>query len=218
MKCLSYRQPWASLVVLGEKQVETRGSRFTGLLGTWHAVHASSTWTRVQRLLMDTGPFQARLAHHGITAGMMTHDTMPRGAIIGVAFVPDGGAARTEHVVPELDAAERAFGDYTPGRWAYQLANVFRLARPVLCTGRLGVFDLPAAVEHQVLLGLQGHPDLPAALTSDALLDEALAVAEQRAGQAAEVEALLARIAGGGARRDTRTPIERMVDDATGRS
>lgn len=215
MKCFSYMQPWASLIYLLEKRVETRSRNYTVLAGRWHAVHASSTWKPDQRKLMSTEPFQARLAYHGITAGNAVHQNFPRGAIIGVAFVSAIGP--TEDVV--VSDQERAFGDYGPGRWAYHLGQFFGLARPILFTARLGVFDLPAAVERQVMLGLQVNDGLPTDLTSEELLNEAVNVeraARVKRAQAEDTVARALRQLDGGAT-DTRTPIERMIDQAVGR-
>ena len=42
---------------------------------------------------------------------------------------------------PMVSAQERHFGDYTPGRFAFRLANVVRLETPVPATGALGIWD-----------------------------------------------------------------------------
>ncbi len=209
MKCFSYRQPWASLVMLQEKRVETRSQNFTVLAGRWHAVHASRTFTRVERALLSTEPFQARLADHGITEWNRTQATMPMGAILGVAFC--GWIRPTIDV--SITEQERAFGDYTKGRWAFGITQVFALADPILYVGRLGVWDLPAPVEREVLIGLQGIEALAPELSSDDLLNEAVNRARDARLKRQEVERLLA----GKPAADTRTPIDRMIDQAVGR-
>lgn len=217
MKCFSYMQPWASLVMLREKQKETRSRNYSVLAGRWHAVHASSTWKLAQRQLLYTEPFRTRLAYHGITAGNAAQWNFPRGAILGVAFVkaiqPSEWFSDWFIRQPQLTDQEQAFGNFEDGRWIYDLADVFQLSAPILFTGRLGPFDLPDAVAHQVLVGLQWNNRLPAELTTQALVDEAIQLAAARQRKQAEVNQLLA----GGAAADTRTPIERMIDKAVDR-
>lgn len=215
MLCLSYRQPWATLVLSKEKRVETRGMNYTVLAGRWHAIHASSTWSLEQRRLMDTEPFRSRLAYHGVTAGNAVHANMPRGALVGVAFV----SIIEPTIAASITDQERAFGVYDKGRWAYHLGDIFTLADPILYTGRLGVWHLPPAIEHKLMIGLQLQDDLPADLTSEALLNDAVNQDRQRRLQRQQSEDSVARalrdLTGGGA--DTRTPIERMIDKAVGR-
>jgi len=215
MKCFSYMQPWASLVILREKRNETRSRNYTVLAGRWHAVHASSTWTPGQRALLHQEPFRDRLAAHGITAGNAVHEIFPRGAIIGVAFV--GWLAPSDSATSPITLTdqERAFGNYGPGRWIYGITQVFKLVRPILFTARLGVFDLPEPVAHQVLVGLQWQRDLPAELTSADLLQEAIDQEVARQALRQEVDQALDTLRG--RQRDTRTPIERMIDKAVGR-
>jgi hypothetical protein len=210
VKCFSYKQPWANLVLWQDKAIETRSVNYTVLAGRWHAIHASNTWKRDQQALFDVEPFQTVLANHGVTKMNAVQATLPRGAIIGVAFC---GWIR-----PTIDVSvsnqERAFGDYAKGRWAFGITKVFPLMQPILYTGRLGVWDLPAAVERQVLVGLQFHDDIPDDLTSDDLLNEAVAQAEAARIQRQEFDAVVKRLHG--RKLDTRTPIERMIDKAVG--
>ena len=216
MLCLSYRQPWANLVLTKEKRVETRGMNYSVLAGRWHAIHASSTWSLEQRKLMDTEPFRARLAYHGVTAGNAVQWNMPRGALVGVAFV--------SYIQPTIAASisdqERAFGVYDKGRWAYHLGDVFTLADPILYTGRLGVWHLQPTVERKLMIGLQLHDDLPVDLTSEDLLNDAVNQARERHLRQQQTEDTVNRAVrhlSGADARDTRTPIERMIDKAVGR-
>ncbi len=213
MVCLSYRQPWANLVLTKEKRVETRGMNYTVLAGRWHAIHASSTWSLEQRRLMETEPFKSRLAYHGVTAGNAVHSNMPRGALVGVAFV----SIIEPTIAASISDQERAFGNYDKGRWAYHLGDVFPLAEPILYTGRLGVWHLPPAIERKLMIGLQLQDgQLPDDLTSEDLLNEAVNQARERRLRQQQAEDTVAR-ANRVLNRDTRTPIERMIDKAVGR-
>lgn len=63
LRTLSVLQPWASLLILGQKQYETRtwATDFRGLL----AIHASARFTEEQRALAREEPFCAALAGSG---------------------------------------------------------------------------------------------------------------------------------------------------------
>ena len=139
MKAISLTQPWASLVALGEKSVETRGWRPTSVLGDDIAIHASNGFPLQCRQLCDQPVFAGALKQ--------SWTQLPIGAVIAVvnvmSFYP------TEDL-RGLDGVELAFGDYGPKRFGWFLQNVRPLAKPVPCRGALGIWSLPAEVERQV--------------------------------------------------------------------
>jgi hypothetical protein len=113
MKALTLWQPWASLVILGVKQVETRSwpTDYRGPL----AIHAAKAFpVEVQELCWEV-PFYGYLKRGGYTG---PHD-LPRGSVLGVVEVTGCHRITRDNVPPE---PERSFGDYTPGRWAWDLA------------------------------------------------------------------------------------------------
>ena len=141
MKALTFTQPWASLVALGAKRIETRSWRtpYRGML----AIHAAKGFPKwAQDTCLDS-PFDKELAG----------DELPTGAILAtcrlVACIPTRELQQNR--VIEMDAAaqcenfylsdlERAFGDYSPGRWAWLLADVKRLKDPIPVKGALGLW------------------------------------------------------------------------------
>jgi hypothetical protein len=150
----SLLQPWASLVALGEKVIETR-SRPNGYRG---AVATASS----ARINVDDGALAFRdpdfaaawKRHPGYAA--RSHD-LPLGVFLSVSrFV---ACLPTENVIGELRGAEgrllrptvagvscgiseSAFGNYTPGRSGYVFAETHRLVRPVPCKGMLGFWTI----------------------------------------------------------------------------
>src|SRR4051812_37374075 len=111
MKAISLYQPWASLVVLGIKRLETRRWRtpHSGLL----AIHASRSFPDAGRLLCRQEPLRTLLAE----AGFDTEYDLPRGVLLGTVQLRR--CVRSEEI--DLDALgdiERAVGDFSPGRWA----------------------------------------------------------------------------------------------------
>lgn len=137
---LSLTQCWASLVVIGEKRFETR-SRSFGYRGTL-AIHASKGFPRDCRERSLTDPFLWALRKHGIDP-----HALPLGCVIGKvevrAYHPTNSIPTwNEHAA----AHEHEFGDYGPGRFAWELHNPMRLVTPIPAKGALGLwaFTFPA--------------------------------------------------------------------------
>jgi hypothetical protein len=73
---------------------------------------------------------------------------LPCGKILAVAEII--GCRRTEHA--QVTEQERAFGDYTPGRYAIFTAGVRQLKTPITIKGALGLWRLPSQImEHDLL-------------------------------------------------------------------
>lgn len=141
MKAITLIQPYATLIALGYKQYETRGWQ-TALRGPL-AIHAglgTPTWARQ---VAEADPIiSAILARHGLT-----FDTLPRGRVLAVAQV--GDMMRTE-AFDNLGRTELACGDYTPGRWAWELYQVQVLAEPVACSGAQSIWQVPADIAQRI--------------------------------------------------------------------
>jgi activating signal cointegrator 1 len=140
VKTLSLTQPWASLIIVGAKKVETRSWRtsYTGPL----AIHASKgfpVWAR-ETLLHDPDFYEALRGHgtHETLDGIIT-DRLPLGAVIG--YVNLMGCRRTEDVWRQLPEEETKFGDYSPGRFAWFLSNPVARSRPITAKGSLGLWE-----------------------------------------------------------------------------
>jgi hypothetical protein len=141
MKAITITQPWASLIAIGAKRIETRSwsTRYRGPL----AIHAGAGLGPVggQRslaALLLTEPFRSVLAQ----AGMRDSRDLPRGCILAVgelvAVFPTGA---TNDQGTSLSAQERAFGDYTAGRYGWQMENVRSFSSPVPTRGALGLWE-----------------------------------------------------------------------------
>lgn len=164
MLAISLWQPWATLAALGLKGNETR-SWFTGMRGAL-AIHASLNRSRsIAELCAVDEHINAALAAHGLH-----YDTLPRGGIIALTQLRDvariiqpGAAARVlpgpGPELPELNPAtltpaERAFGDYTPGRFAWHLEQARALPALIPCRGQQRIWTLPDLIRDQVYAGL----------------------------------------------------------------
>lgn len=156
MKCISLLQPWASLVVIGAKQFETRSWRtdYRGPL----LIHASKRFWREDKERAISEPFRSALWPVGrVNAGLL-----PVGAIIGQVDLVDClsiqyGRSRilpNGSIVPvrpcllrmgsplEITETEEVFGDYTIGRFAWKLETPVRFRTPIPWRGQLGLYDV----------------------------------------------------------------------------
>lgn len=122
MKAISLWQPWATLVAHGLKHFETR-SWYTGYRGTI-AIHAAKRPARYDELngVITQGLF-------GI--GYQRLNELPYGCVVCTTILVD--CEPTARVVErtffkEIAATERHFGDFAPGRFAWQLDTPIRMA------------------------------------------------------------------------------------------
>lgn len=129
IKAITLHQPWASLIALGAKRLETRSwnPRWRGLL----VIHAGKT------LMLNRGDrvFMSLLRD----AGIHDPDKLPLGAAVAVCELQ--AVYRTEEVINRIDGRERAFGNYQPGRAAWHLVNVRPLLPPIAVKGQQGLWD-----------------------------------------------------------------------------
>lgn len=165
MRLLTLTQPWATLIALLAKLIETR-SWSTDYRGSI-AIHAGVGLgpvggERALQRLCQREPFWTVLRDILMPPGHMYYaaDTLPRGEIVAVAELvdccpttstPRGRAyyLRAGAWV-EVSGQERAFGDYSPGRFAWLLADVRPLRTPMPYRGARGLRTLPADVEQQI--------------------------------------------------------------------
>jgi len=159
MKALTFTQPWASLVAVGAKSIETRSwyvgpdprGRGAQKLGWPIAIHAAKGFPREAMEFALAEPCRSILREHIATLG-----DLPRGAVIATAIllhvVTIEHLERAPHI---LTPRERAFGNYSPGRYAWRLWNVKPLPEPVPARGSLGLWewDCWAEIEAAAIAG-----------------------------------------------------------------
>lgn len=148
MKALSLTEPWATLVVTGEKQFETRSWK-TSFRGTI-AIHAAKGFPRYAQDLAKMSPFRESLAKHGAQMKNISVWSFAFGAIIGTVDIVE--MIPTEQMQFALHGNEEFFGDYSPNRWAWKLANPQRLSTPIYCRGALSLWTVPEEIEAKIIL------------------------------------------------------------------
>lgn len=135
MRVLTLRQPWASLIALGHKKIETRSWRtdYRGPL----LIHAAKTFSSEERLFASEersfGRIGARLPLQAIVCKAVLVDCQP-----------------TEEASLTASGLEKRLGNFLPRRFAWFLEHVEPLTEPVPCIGCLGLWKPSADVLESV--------------------------------------------------------------------
>jgi activating signal cointegrator 1 len=141
VKALSLWQPWASLVALGEKRIETRewSTKYRGPL----AIHATAKlpprWLGTSR---ESEAFTSELAdvlnvrRDHVPAAMRK---LPYGAVLCIVRLLD--IQPTTSVREILSERERIFGNYEDGRYAWCFENVEKFDTPIPAKGNRMLWD-----------------------------------------------------------------------------
>lgn len=146
MKVLSLTQPWATLVAIGAKQVETRSwpTNHRGSL----AIHAAKGWTLSDRwLVQHDEAFRDMLR----PAGYVKPEDLPLGCVVAVCEVQSVRSTNNPDFLRWLSFTERHFGNYGPDRYGWVLVNIKPLPTPIPAKGHLGLWDWEAPDEVQML-------------------------------------------------------------------
>lgn len=131
MFAISLLQPWASLVTMGVKTVETRSwsTRHRGPI----LIHASKG--KAGEIFAEDLPFKKYIPAFNV---------LPFGAIIGMATIDQ--ILRVEDfdlddaMMNKLTLEEKAFGDYTQGRYGWLLSDPISFDIPIPARGMPGLW------------------------------------------------------------------------------
>jgi activating signal cointegrator 1 len=144
IKAITVIQPWAQAIALGFKKYETRSwsTDYRGPL----LIHAAARWTK------EEVRFQFELVHHlrcefgADDPRVLEFEQNPvRGAVVAVAELV--ACHPITSVCFAFTRMEDFLGDFTPGRFAWELANVTRLKTPYRCRGYQGLWWPDFAIE-----------------------------------------------------------------------
>jgi activating signal cointegrator 1 len=156
MKAITIYQPWAQLIAVGAKTFETRSwaTKHRGPI----AIHAGARLTTKQifKVMEPPALTLAWLALKSAVPEGSVFDGLPRGAVVAVGDLVDvwevsasgeDWADMAKANEPAFgkrirnEPNEIAFGDWTPGRYAWELRNVRPLAEPVKALGLQSVWN-----------------------------------------------------------------------------
>lgn len=141
MKALSLWQPWATLIALGVKDYETR---------TWATRHSGPLLIHAAK--RPLGRDERRMLGYKVFAKHIPDpEALPFGAALCVVDL--GECIPTEFIGLADDDEDWAFGDFADGRFAWELKNVRRFAKPIPMRGAQGLFEAPLSLEEALDLG-----------------------------------------------------------------
>ncbi len=151
MKVITLQDPWASLVRLNEKHIETRSwsTRYRGPL----LIHASKKSDVKNLNLALKEPFYSALKPPNTIyySGCIIAKCNLAGCI---EIIDEDGLFHPARAYlmngSTVEGKEYCFGDYTPGRFAWILEDIEPLEKPIPAKGQLGLweFDLEGALNH----------------------------------------------------------------------
>lgn len=145
-------QPWATLVAIGAKKIETRSwnTKYRGPL----AIHAAKGFPQEAQHMCFRIPFRDHLSDYvALNETYFGQHRFPLGAVIATCELI------STHKVDDMDwiegrrgwskgsyfweasEQEKAFGDYSIGRYMWFLANTKKIQEPISVKGALGLWN-----------------------------------------------------------------------------
>jgi hypothetical protein len=130
IRILTLTQPWATLMALGLKTIETRswGTAYRGDV----AIHAAKGWDKTAEA------FANKLHFDGVI-----EDDLPFGQVLCVVNLLDTHLTEYRMVWPSewrtQSIVEQLYGDYSAGRWAWTTDNLRVLTEPLPWKGAQGL-------------------------------------------------------------------------------
>ena len=127
MKAISMTQPWAQAMFLNLKHYETRSwqTNYRGIL----LIHAAKGFPKYAK--------DFAITERALGRG---NERLVFGAIIGKVELIN--IYRTEEVAPKLTGLERLYGDYSGGRYAWEVTNPTLFIAPIPYRGQLSIFEI----------------------------------------------------------------------------
>jgi hypothetical protein len=140
MKTLTLTQPFATLISIGVKKIETRSwsTSYRGPLAV-HAAKGFPKWAKdlIRGDAMFQEPLQEALDADGSPSQIIA--MLPLGAVVAACrlvnclYIGDPGVIypNPKAVLYPPGGREEDFGDYTPGRYAWILEDIIPLPEPI---------------------------------------------------------------------------------------
>lgn len=160
-KALTLTPPWGTLIAIGAKKIETRDwpTQHRGPL----LIHQGTNLKPIGGIhelsrLCAREPFCSVLEAAGYNNHRMPAWGLPMGKIVAVCELIGiiktrsfEDSATQYYGYPEygwtLTDTERAFGNYSPGRYAWLLADIRALPTPIAARGLPGLWDWEGELE-----------------------------------------------------------------------
>lgn len=124
MKALTIKQPWASLIIRGGKDIENRDwrTRYTGII----AIHSSAKMSRED--MQDACDLMRQFVPR-FSADRFRQDGFPTGAILGTVEI--------------VGCVSQSDSPWFVGDYGFVLRNAVAFSEPIPCRGALGFWEVP---------------------------------------------------------------------------
>ncbi len=143
MKAITVIQPWATLLASGKKRIETRSwkTNYRGEI----LIHAGKKDPLWGISVMGEEAWAKALLAIGQHEAFDRFERFPTGAIIGKAKLVNCVQIDdlTAQLIREQHPDEYAFGDFTPGRYAWMMEDAVLFEKPIPASGKQGLWDAP---------------------------------------------------------------------------
>lgn len=135
IKLLTVQQPWAQLIVLGQKRLENRPDA-TDYRGTLY-IHSGLYFPQSEALLCYNEPFKSYVENPFL---------LEVGKVIGRVTLT--GCTPVNMLTDEQKTdQELAFDNFNPGRYAWSLSDPVMFANPLrMPQGRPGIWEYPSFI------------------------------------------------------------------------
>lgn len=161
MKALTLTQPWATLIAIGAKRIETRSwtTSYRGPLAI-HAAKGFPKWAR--KFTTEPECYQTVRTHPSLVAGYPTGVVLATCRLVACKLIVEtktalGPCADANRMLPP-PPPECYFGDYSSGRYAWILEDVRELPEPVPAVGSLGLWEWSAEATAPVSVFPSSYP------------------------------------------------------------
>lgn len=156
---LTLTQPWATLMAIGAKRIETRSwqTYYRGLV----AIHAAKGFPpEAREFCREDVPY----FHLTETFGWEAED-LPLGAVVAVGELVDCRLTTTVKLadvihlhsgVYEAAQDEMELGNYSPGRFAWLFRNIVAVDPTIPCRGALGLWAVSEEIQAQLAPHVRG--------------------------------------------------------------
>jgi hypothetical protein len=138
MKAITLTQPWATLVAIGAKKIETRSwnTNYRGPL----AIHAAKGFLQDAQHICFNVPFRNYLGDYvALNETYLGQHKFPLGAIVATCELVN--VVRISSFTERPLNPEFSFGNYSDGRYMWFLENVVTLPESVPAKGALGLWE-----------------------------------------------------------------------------
>lgn len=164
MRALTLHQPWACFMAWGLKKIETRSwAPPAWLTDQWVAIHAGKNRDSIDHEYVGELLSDARAELTPTAVSVRVPDSfytapLPLGAIVAV-----GNLRRvrpTEDLLMCADiGTDFALGNYASGRFGWVFEPVIACPTPIECRGAQGLWEVPAAIEQELLALIECRPE-----------------------------------------------------------